>query len=1145
MTLARKCSNCFDANTRSKGQAYYSSGMVRHLEIRDDLIRGRVRGSQAADYEVELDLSDPSGRRIVGRCNCPHYQEGFLCKHLWAVILANDNNSEAVTSPRPSVEIQHEDDLEDGDAEDTTDHSDDPADDDDFEEVESPSLIKLLPPQMTSLLGVRSQSVSKPKAPVNWRKQLAAIASDVGDDSSSTKQGLGPAAKARQIWYLLNVAASQSKKNMLAVEFFQREQKKNGDWGKLKRCQIRPDSLQQFAPTEEDRRLIGALIGNEPDEHADSSYGYAYYGSHYYSYRGFNRSWVRPAIYEWLLPQLAATNRFVWSLDSSLPLEEAQHVVWDGETPWRCRLRLATDAEKQCWRVVGEFERGDEIAPFDSAVMILADGLVLFPDRLCRADIDRESAWVTALRTGVNVEIPFKDRVPLLKELCKLPQAPRFDLPAEVCAVKELGEPRPRVEISTPPQRYAYRETDLWAKLSFQYADQRFGWQDGSSASWDEAGNRLVLRDRKREQEFSARLSALGFQPPKSYFAREEADFTLSQKRLVDAVRVLNSENWIIETQGVRVRRPGEFKLDVTTSLDWFELHGTVDFDGVTASLPALLAALRNNEQFVRLDDGSQGILPEEWLEKYGRLAQLAETSGENLRFSTSQGLLLDALLAEQQGVELDQGFLDYREKLRSFGGVKAADPVEGFRGELRHYQKEGLGWLHFLREFRFGGCLADDMGLGKTVQVLALLEARRIRELESGEKRRPSLVVVPKSLVFNWIEEGVRFAPQLRMRNYTGIERGDGAANLDEYDVLLTTYGTLRRDIIKLKEIQFDYAILDEAQAIKNAASQAAKACRLIKADHRLAMSGTPVENHLGELWSLFDFLNPGMLGRSSAFASFARTHSDHDRDSLQLLSRAVRPFLLRRTKQQVLTELPEKMEQTLTCELSTTERKAYDELRDYYRVQLTNAVKTKGLAKAKIHVLEALLRLRQAACHPGLLDKQKIGEGSAKLEALLEQIEEVVAEGHKALVFSQFTSLLSIVRHHLDKQGIVYEYLDGQTRNRGERVKRFQEDLACPLFLISLKAGGHGLNLTAADYVFILDPWWNPAVEAQAVDRAHRIGQTRRVFAYRLIARGTVEDKILELQKSKKDLADAIVSANNSVIRSLTAEDLELLLS
>jgi SNF2 family DNA or RNA helicase len=433
-------------------------------------------------------------------------------------------------------------------------------------------------------------------------------------------------------------------------------------------------------------------------------------------------------------------------------------------------------------------------------------------------------------------------------------------------------------------------------------------------------------------------------------------------------------------------------------------------------------------------------------------------------------------------------------------------------------------------------------MGLGKTVQVLALLEARRVREVPRKQSRRPSLAVVPRSLVFNWIEEARRFTPELRVLNYTGLDRKEGLSRLDKYDLLVTTYGTLRRDILQFQELDFDYAILDEAQAIKNAASQSAKACRLIRAEHRLAMSGTPIENHLGELWSLFEFLNPGMLGRSSTLKLLS---SGTDQENRSLLAKALRPFILRRTKEQVLTELPEKMEQTLYCELETEQRKLYEELRDHYRAALDKRIKEGGLKKAKIHVLEALLRLRQAACHPGLLDKKRAKDASAKLETLLEQLAEVLEEGHKALVFSQFTSLLAIVRNHLDQRRISYEYLDGRTRNRQEKVERFQSDTDCPLFLIGLKAGGQGLNLTAADYVFILDPWWNPAVEAQAVDRAHRIGQQRRVFAYRLIARDTVEEKILQLQATKRNLAEAIISEDNSVISGLTVDDLQLLLS
>jgi SNF2 family DNA or RNA helicase len=431
-------------------------------------------------------------------------------------------------------------------------------------------------------------------------------------------------------------------------------------------------------------------------------------------------------------------------------------------------------------------------------------------------------------------------------------------------------------------------------------------------------------------------------------------------------------------------------------------------------------------------------------------------------------------------------------------------------------------------------------MGLGKTVQVLALLESRR-----KGDSR-PSLVVVPRSLIFNWQQEAARFTPKLRVLSHTGSERIKGNAHFENYDLILTTYGTLRRDVVHFDEVEFDFVILDEAQAIKNASTETAKAARLLKSRQRLALSGTPIENHLGELWSLLEFLNPGMLGSSSVFQFSTNGTQKPDEESRAMLSRALSPFILRRTKQQVAKELPEKLEQTIYCEMDERQRRQYEELRDYYRQSLLEKVSRQGINKSKIQILEALLRLRQTACHPALV-AGSIDDGTpnAKLDVLLPRLREVTEEGHKAIVFSQFTSFLSIIRKRLDHQGVVYEYLDGKTRNRGVAVERFQRDSNCKLFLISLKAGGQGLNLTAAEYVFLLDPWWNPAVEAQAIDRAHRIGQTNRVFAYRLITRDTVEEKVLDLQSTKRDLADAIINADNSVIRNITGEDLRLLLS
>jgi SNF2 family DNA or RNA helicase len=623
-------------------------------------------------------------------------------------------------------------------------------------------------------------------------------------------------------------------------------------------------------------------------------------------------------------------------------------------------------------------------------------------------------------------------------------------------------------------------------------------------------------------------------------------------------VRELLAAGWHVQAEGKVYRRPGAFSLSVTSGIDWFELHGEFRFDEGSAKLPDLLAAIKRGENLVPLDDGTFGMVPEEWLKKYGILAGLGTTHDNHLRFSRCQVGLLDALLASQPESSCDGVFQRARSELMSFGGIEPCEPPDGFTGILRDYQKDGLGWLHFLEKFGFGGCLADDMGLGKTVQVLALLEERRqnrsAAEREAGKGNGsvrgngvpgPSLVVAPKSVVFNWIQEVKRFAPQLKILDHTGAGRLKPGEHFEDYDLILTTYGTLRNDAVEFKDVQFDYCILDEGQTIKNANSQSAKATRLLNANHRLVLSGTPIENHLGELWSLFEFLNPGMLGSASVFKLTGAGARNPEPDTRALLGKALRPFILRRTKGRVARELPEKIEQTLYCDLDSKQRKLYNELRDHYRRTLLHQVGLDGMNKSKIQILEALLRLRQAACHPRLIDRSKQSHPSAKLEVLLPLLEQTTEEGHKVLVFSQFTSFLAILREQLDNQKTPYSYLDGQTRDRGTVVERFQTDPDCRLFLISLKAGGLGLNLTAAEYVYLLDPWWNPAVEAQAIDRTHRIGQTRSVFAYRIIARDTVEEKVLELQQTKRDLADAIINVDNSLIRNLAKEDLELLLS
>ena len=607
------------------------------------------------------------------------------------------------------------------------------------------------------------------------------------------------------------------------------------------------------------------------------------------------------------------------------------------------------------------------------------------------------------------------------------------------------------------------------------------------------------------------------------------------------AVRTLVAEGWHVEAEGAAFRTAQAMRLQVKSGIDWFELHGDLDFgEGRSVPLTDLLAALKRGEGTIRLDDGTRGMVPEEWLRRYTRIAGFGEVEGEHIRYRPSQTALLDALLETQPAVDVDEAFARARAAMKSFSGVSQMTVPASFAGTLREYQLDALGWFDFLRRFGFGGCLADDMGLGKTVMVLALLDARRG---DQEDPLRPSLAVVPRSLVFNWIAEARRFAPALRVLDYTGPDRLQ--ASIAGHDLVLTTYGTLRRDALRLSEEEFDYIILDEAQAIKNVTSASSKAVRLLRGRHRLALSGTPVENHIGELWSLFEFLNPGLLGTSSAFRRSSLPQSRDGGEDLALVSRALKPLILRRTKSQVAPELPSRTEQTIYCELDESQRQSYDELRVHYRTNLLKRVEREGLGKSKIHVLEALLRLRQAASHIGLVDKRRVDAPSAKFDVLIPRLMEVVDEGHKALVFSQFTALLGLLRERLEQEQVTYEYLDGQTRDRAARVERFSTDPDCRVFLISLKAGGIGLNLTAAEYVFLLDPWWNPAAEAQAIDRAHRIGQARHVFAYRLIAKDTVEEKVAEMQASKRQLADAILSADPALIRNLKTEDLELLLS
>ena len=576
----------------------------------------------------------------------------------------------------------------------------------------------------------------------------------------------------------------------------------------------------------------------------------------------------------------------------------------------------------------------------------------------------------------------------------------------------------------------------------------------------------------------------------------------------------------------------------VESHMDWFDLQLGFSSGERLTSAAEVLKAWKKQKRFVRMNDGSFARLPDAWLERYGALLDEAEharreTGGQLPRYMASLGSALENAVDNFQG---DDKFETWKNLLSNPDALEVVDPPKGLKATLRDYQQIGYTWLCHLADEGFGGCLADDMGLGKTIQGLSYI----LRQKEKGELDKPVLVVAPTSVVFNWKAEAEKFCPKLKAVIYQGPKRSKVFSpdqKKQKPDLVITSYPLLRIDAEVFQKQEWHTVILDESQHIKNAESQTSQAAFKINAKHRFVMTGTPLENRLDDLWSQYNFIMPGFLGRRKSFLqnygvrTGPKMTAEILNERLGGLRERVKPFILRRLKQDVATELPPRTEMVLRVPLTAAEQRIYATVRDAYRAQVYSAVEEKGQGGASLTILEALLRLRQASCHPSLLpfdEAQELGKtfGSSKVRLLMETLVEIIAEGHKALIFSQWTGLLDLVQSQLKRRRISNLRLDGSTKNRGEVVDTFQAPDGPPVFLLSLKAGGTGLNLTAADYVIHLDPWWNPAVEAQANDRAHRIGQERPVVVIKLVSEGTVESKVVQLQMQKRALFEAAIN-------------------
>ncbi len=1104
----------FTSGAFHRGEEYWGQARVRGLEVSDDgnTVSAHVQGAAAKPYTVEAQITP--GREgqpaILGRCSCPM---AYNCKHVAAVLL------EALAC------------NETGPANDA--YAFDPA----------PMQTATPNAALQAWIDAMARTVHSP---------AAAAAPDTPE----------------RLLYLLKLERLRHTTRAV-VEILLVRPLKAGGYGKAARWSGGLQSHARFV-TETDRDLLRWLETLRADQ----------------SGMRFGTYPLRGSAGAHVLARMIATGRCHWRNKDTPPLSPGEPRV--GTPAWHI------DAEGRQRLVCLANPDVDAVLPVNPPWFVDAARAQCGPLKTGLGDAFAEELFTApelapeeAEAANVALRRHFSEGSPALPVILETAD---IEHPVPV-PVLRLFRDRLPVDFSHQWQLSTTHIDLSLATLCFDYAGVRIeAGAAGEYRAYFEGGKLMrVGRDAKAEARALAKLGEHGFLPLTelpllgSLPKRLRHAFILDVKEdrdaaflhfSIDGVPSLRAAGWCIEIDAdypYHVAEPAtEWFAELDSdgdSTDWFGLELGVAVDGRHVNLLPLLvewlqsarldgqapARLADNDRVIaRLPDGR--LLPIPYERVRALLAILIELydetpldAGGHLRLSRAQIGVLGALEADL-GAPLQwtaPGKLrELAQKLHDFSGIQDVMPPAGLRAHLRSYQRAGLNWLAFLREFDFGGILADDMGLGKTVQTLAYLQS----EKESGRLDRPALVVAPTSLMANWRREAQRFTPDLRVLTLYGNTRRNNFGRIADHDLVLTTYALLLRDAEAIAAQEYHAVVLDEAQAIKNPKAKVAQIARGLKTRQRLCLTGTPMQNHLGELWSLFHFLMPGLLGDERHFRRLYRTPIERHGDEVRraALTRRIAPFMLRRTKEQVAPELPPKTEIVRTVELEGAQRDMYESIRLSMNEKIRREIARKGLARSQIIILDALLKLRQVCCDPRLvkLETARKVSGSAKLELLMDMLPELLEEGRRVLLFSQFTSMLALIEKELASRKITYALLTGATRDRAAPVDRFQAG-EVQLFLISLKAGGTGLNLTAADTVIHYDPWWNPAVEQQATDRAHRIGQDKNVFVYKLVAQGTVEEKIAMLQARKQALADALYGKDTGQTPTFTAEDLEILFS
>ena len=1078
----------FDGRSFQRGRQYAFDGAVRGLEVSGDgcQLWAQVRGSARQPYRVQVTVAEGRRRRVVSYCTCPI---GTQCKHGVAVLLAALRSGAVLPSPPP--------------------------------QPVRPSS----PPPADPLAG-----------PVgDWLKQLAAAL-----DGAPPTTGPAP----EQVIYLLTTRP-EGRRTVTALLPRVTRRLKAGSWGAEREYHPSTLATSTAAFVKAEDALIGRLLSQR--------------------WHGTGALPEDPDTIDLLLERALATGRCHWQAK-------------DGP-----KLQLGPERPGGiAWMLDGEGTQLPSIQAEGVVVLPAASPWYVDPDAAIAGRLT--FPWPRATLAMLLQAPPLEPaQAPHVRELlaAKLPglPAPASDV------VEEVRRNPPRPALTLLSRRLWAYSTD-WhdlALLRFEYEGISVDPGDRRQSFRRAEGNRVLVVQRmpKAERAAERRLGQLGLMgvgpAPGStehgggrVFVGKSGSEQDWWRLVHEGLPRLREEGWAIvidpSFRHLVLDAAGHWDASVGEAGNaWFSFDLGVVVEGVRVPLlPVLADAVRllaagpdgearmvlpeSGIFYARLEDGRALALPAErvrpmletLVELFDRKALSADGT---LDLSLSQALALAeheaALRLRWVGPErlaaLAQG-------LRRFGELSEAEPPASLRAVLRPYQRYGLAWLQFIGELGLGGVLADDMGLGKTVQTLAHILA----EKAVGRLAAPALVVCPTSLVANWRREAERFVPDLRVLTLHGGDRAQRFAAIPEADLVLTTYALLPRDAETLLPIEWALAVLDEAQAIKNPASKAAQLAARLKAGHRLCLTGTPIENHLGELWSQMSFLVPGLLGDRQRFTRVFRTPIEKQRDAARtlVLTRRIRPFLLRRTKGEVESQLPPKTEILQPVELTGEQRDLYETVRLAMHERVKREVAAKGFARSQIVILDALLKLRQVCCDPRLvkLAVARRVTGSAKLAQLMAMLPELIEDGRRVLLFSQFTSMLDLIRAEVERRGLPFVELRGDTTDRAAPVERFQQGQV-PLFLISLKAGGVGLNLTAADTVILYDPWWNPAVEAQAMDRAHRIGQDKPVFVYKLITEGTIEERMLDLQERKRALADGVLGRPGEQRAAFGEDDLKLL--